>query len=502
MLDGMNTQKGAGRLAVYVSVGCVLLFAGAALGGGTQPAEGEIKVTRNFAAELNASVLAMKEEDRAWPVYRDEMEPLRAEIGELDLATIRVPSDPRWGEARALVKKHAAALEKVRRASELPRLGYLLQDVPDPVVAELAAKRLGEEFDNGAGSENPVLMSVQFSYLSTARVLANMLAVDACVALDEGDKARLADDLLSMVRAAAHMRENAVQLGDLTSCAMLGYCVGVVNETLDSKPDLLTSESLREVGDALREFPAGESGERIRARTDYQRLVLLDALQRVYSDDGNGVGKLMAESIPLLDELAGQADENGGPGRLEKLLAEAPPFATMFWERQATRKETVDEFDRLMRESQWAKPMWEWDKPRGEAEPLKSQQQMWRLKYTVLAIMMPAVERAGQLAEIVTQRRDAACAAVAVELFRRAEKRWPTSWAELVPAYLKEAPKDRFTGKALGFAEREGRPVIYSFGDDRDDDKGEFGKGAGVWTPPGEAKNEGDWVFWPPAVGR
>src|SRR5262249_3052447 len=74
------------------------------------------------------------------------------------------------------------------------------------------------------------------------------------------------------------------------------------------------------------------------------------------------------------------------------------------------------------------------------------------------------------------------CAIVmlAAERFRQERSAWPTSIAELCPAYLKAVPKDPFDGNALRYKRLADSVVIYSIAKKRSDAGGKLfrpGKG-------------------------
>jgi len=73
--------------------------------------------------------------------------------------------------------------------------------------------------------------------------------------------------------------------------------------------------------------------------------------------------------------------------------------------------------------------------------------------------------------KIVAKLR-AARTALAIEAFREAQKRLPESLDELVPGYLKAVPLDPFDGKPLRLKKRDKGYVVYSIGQDAEDDGG------------------------------
>lgn len=64
-------------------------------------------------------------------------------------------------------------------------------------------------------------------------------------------------------------------------------------------------------------------------------------------------------------------------------------------------------------------------------------------------------------------------AALAIERYRLDNGRYPTQWAELIPAYLAAPPEDPCQGAPLGYSYSSNGYLIYSFGLDQDDDHGQ-----------------------------
>jgi hypothetical protein len=118
----------------------------------------------------------------------------------------------------------------------------------------------------------------------------------------------------------------------------------------------------------------------------------------------------------------------------------------------------------------------------------------------------------------VRAERDALVTAIALRLHHRRAGSWPGSLTELTPHLLPEVPRDPFTGDGMKYLVREGRPVLYSVGTDRDDDGGvlpaarprktltDVLRRVSEWHPPQRRAEwreagrlpDGDWVLWPP----
>ena len=102
---------------------------------------------------------------------------------------------------------------------------------------------------------------------------------------------------------------------------------------------------------------------------------------------------------------------------------------------------------------------------------------------------------------------DATEVVIALVLFHRRHGVWPQTLEELVPDLLPAVPPDRFDGHPLRYFVRDGKPILYSIGVDRDDDGGRPANVARLRlmrhgpTKPDQhqsADEDGDWILWPP----
>ena len=103
--------------------------------------------------------------------------------------------------------------------------------------------------------------------------------------------------------------------------------------------------------------------------------------------------------------------------------------------------------------------------------------------------------------------RYVACAAIAAELFHRANKRWPTSAAELAPFNGGKAPADPWADAPIRMAEDKDGFRMWSVGRDGKDDGGgnlrtlDAGGAIVTSTSPNHSDLRGqpmDWVWFAP----
>jgi len=159
-------------------------------------------------------------------------------------------------------------------------------------------------------------------------------------------------------------------------------------------------------------------------------------------------------------------------------------------------------------------PLWQWQPSSAQAEiKAVSARLSQKLRFFPLVLLLPGLDDAFLVSELRTQEHDAAWAAIALELHHRRTGEWPASLDELTPDLLPKLPIDRFTGEPLRYCLVEGRPLLYSCGTDRDDDRGVRPAGrdrvAQAWSDAAKldattvatawaVEHDGDWILWPP----
>jgi hypothetical protein len=92
--------------------------------------------------------------------------------------------------------------------------------------------------------------------------------------------------------------------------------------------------------------------------------------------------------------------------------------------------------------------------------------------HILLHIMMPALSRVTTISVRIIAHLRTARAGLAIERYRLASGELPDTLEELVPTYLEAVPKDPFDGKDLRYKKLETGFVVYSIGEDGNDDGG------------------------------
>lgn len=445
----------------------------------------EVKITRNFAAEYNARVLAVPEAQRAWPRYREATELLADDFKQFDPDALATPGDEQWPALVEFTKKHAAAIEQIRRASELPALGYITTDASD----EDAMRGTADVAPRG----NPRVNELKFYAIGRCRMIVRVLRADAIVARERREGARVADDLLSMLRVGNHVFGQPMVVAGPVGFAVLTNWCDLFLDTVARCPELFEEADLRAIFVALEGFAGGGL---LRMPVAPMRDEILDFVQRAYTDDGAGDGRMTDAGVAELDRLAAPAEPVEPRGSLRRMLDEQPLFRQRFWATIATRRQLLDEAESLFARCAARDPFWRRDQWGGIPDDPE-----WKTKFAPLAILSPGYLYP-QRSERTIQLRDAALVVIAIDLYRREARAWPESLDRLVPRFIRSIPPDRIDGNPLRYRLGPDGPVLYSMGADEDDDGGR------PTDPPGAASDwrsfkprdppDGDWVLWRP----
>ncbi len=356
-----------------------------------------------------------------------------------------------------------------------------------------------------------------------------MLDADARVAATEEDSLRVIADLKAMIRIAEQLREPpATFVEQLISVAIFRQAMATTGRLLEDHADIFSQQQLRDLAHMIATSPAGVP----QVDFEFERLMFADLLQRIYTDDGHGDGRVTPEGLDVLDSLSGSPRltvqklsraAHDSDTATTTLAAAAflmgPGVGAMIGGRRENQELYDSLFDEAIRAHQG--PPWEWDEQQVH-QPVERLRELTRdetgkLRYAPVYFFSPAISGMYHAAEQTNQLRDAIEVAIALVIWKKEHDAWPKSLADLVPDLLPAVPPDRLDGQPLRYTLRDGKPVLYSIGNDRDDDGGrEFEPPAGVHTAPIngfgplgpdeaklfqlEAYYNGDWILWPPSA--
>ena len=474
-------------------------------------------IKRNYLAEWNAAMLATPEADRAAPLYAKANRAIAAAPGLKDGVRFMVERDPierGYAVSKAFLESNPQLVPLIRDATRKARMGLVLSDA-DP----------GQEWsmlgNDGAGTphpkeatQNPVLMGVLLPHLGAMRQMARILSQDAAIAVQAGDPARVIEDWSALSRMARHASEDGTLIGQLVGVALLDMWFKDVIGVMQAKPDLFSASQLRALAHTIAAASLRERPGDFKLSFAREQDMLDDFVQRTFTDDGRGGGRLAPRGLAELG-ASFMPELTDGPAVIMRnnrgglSVGPAAPLAVVW---SAGRRETVDAYRDLLGayEAQRAIPLWD----RAAPSPLSAATHKYDLgngpsRFFVLQALWPSFERMITVERELTQARDVAMVSVALVAYRSAHGMWPATLDELIPSYLPSVPVDGFDGKPLKYRLVDGAPLLYSIGLDFEDNQGKVAPTEGAARelermspaavmPPGAAKC--DVVYWPRPV--
>jgi hypothetical protein len=390
-------------------------------------------------------------------------------------------------------------------------MGFVLGPGGSAFDAELWPAR--QAATAGIDPMDPSLGAIALLHLNEIRELARVLDVDARLAQQQNDAPRLVQDIQAMLGMSRQTTGGFLVEG-LVGVGIASLAAQRIELVLDTSPGLLSSSDLTDLAHLL-------SGPNVTAdlvKLDTERMFFADVMQRTYTDDGAGDGRLTPAGMRFLVAQSTPRGETAlEPTMLfsDELQNSVGPAAMLVIGSRRGMQATYDQYMDAL-EAQHHRPAREADWR--VADDLVAQ---WRSSAVTqarclpLVIMAPSLNRLSTTAERYLGRRDGVLIGIALELHRRQHGSYPQSLVELTPKLLPQVPVDRITGDPLYYVLVVGRPVVYSVGADRDDDGGRVpvdpravppmhGErrdphpmpwGAAEWSPAAYVF-DGDWVIY------
>ena len=298
-------------------------------------------ISVDYFALLNETAAAVPEVERAWPLYREagialRLNPIPSRIfWDEEITEPTWPDQEGWNHYILWLEKHASTLETIYKASTKSGLGHVLSNRVSEEDKELWPERYA--LQQGADQAEGFSILVLMPPLAPMRSMVQLLSIDAKNAAANGDAKRCLSDFATMLAIGTHVREHPLLLSDLVSFSIYNLTFSTVDEIMEHDRTLFSSTQLDKLA---QEFQGLENNFTI--RFDGERMFILDLLQRVYTDDGNGDGSIIpikgAKLLSHLEIIEGSTSSSLVPS----LLA---PIADMCL---ASRKEMRIEFDRRL----------------------------------------------------------------------------------------------------------------------------------------------------------
>ncbi len=460
---------------------------------------GEPSIKKNYLAPYQARNGAYREDQKSWTVLAEAgnewdhiSNALRNAQTERITDTDRPnrstgmylfpdtdPAHPDFDEIADAVRAFGPQLARLREAARLPVVGLPIGYEMESVEAKDKSWTVGIVEAHQDDYIEHALIGIMLPNLGWSRRLAQVLVFDARLAVIDDHSQRAADDLVACLGLARQCDQQPFMISRLVGMAIQDMVGVKLSELLLNEPGAFTRDQLIALAHANaalnRDWGLDLESERVMFR---------DMLQRVYTDNGHGNGRLTAEGLETTEQFMTRGSSNLGEVRFEKrtLRAAARPLVLAVSNDRNTERRRHEAFLRELE-----RVMDEGPGSVGRLALLDAHLDQRvhdsEIRFSMSDLMSPSFTNAVERNFQNRQLGDATGVMLSLELFRMDHDRLPASLVELVPDYLPAVPQDIMDpGQPVKYAHDDGGGyVLYSVGSDGDDDGG---------TEPDPAPNE------------
>ncbi len=457
---------------------------------------GHPKPKIDYAARLCEKSETIAQADRAWPIYRQawlldpplhidwKPGPVRSNRSLIDSH----PGDPKWNQAIALVQQHRPLVEAARAGGMKPGLGITIRQ-----------RRGFEETQYRAifplRSSGPVVSPWQMGEMDCPETgaiveMVKLLMIDLRWAATQNDPARVVQDYRAITGMFRQIREVPTLIGQLLVVIYLARTDQALAEVIVQNPDLLSQKQYIEL---LHTIPSARDAINVSAESS--RAEMDDLIQRMYTDDDCGDGRLTREGVEYFFRSEWTRDQPPKPSVASALTL--PLLSAGIASRREMTQVVREQYDlldrtfnRTLRQSLTPVP----DEVTQHVQTMRGSL-LTSLHYWPLSVNIPQFTGAGKDLHIARATHDAVIVGLALESYRLANGGYPQALDALVPHYLAAVPLDPLANQPLLYTLRDGHPVIYARGREGVDHGGVRPKTTAGY---GDIPETGDWVLYPP----
>jgi len=315
-----------------------------------------------------------------------------------------------------------------------------------------------------------VIMDDLMKNLSSYRQVARALNWRSRYKAYEGDVASALDDCVYLVKFGRHQEGKGLLIEQLVGIAIEAMAYGSISMIME-KVDV-PADTLENIQEQLQEEFARHHDV---INLEGEKAFLYDYIQRSFTDDGKGGGRMLARGLPVA-----VGDWKSGLWR----------FVTLSYPDRKEVTAKVDQYYQLV-EQVFDETPW-----RARLEDESEKYMEITGDSFLLRITAPAHGRLVQLEWRVKTMRLGLLTVLALARYEKEKSEYPESLDVLVEAgYLKDMPNDPYSDGPLVYKKTDESFILYSLGENLSDDGGQVFR-----DDEGKIKqwaSEGDWVFWP-----
>jgi hypothetical protein len=449
---------------------------------------GAPSIKRNYIAELNAQNDGYSENEKAWSVYRSvDIEWQRLTYASWQQQLIENPDlnkglyrssvlYPLYGteavhtnrdEAAAMVRLFEPQLAQLREAAHRPVSGMVLSDSIERVEIEPGVWVTDPIMPSSDPKQQGTLTTLLLPELGMIRQYAMLLMADTKLAMGEGDWDRAHSDLIASLSMSRQVNRTGFLINHLVAIAIRDQTSSTLETIFAEYPEAFSRDQLIELTHA---FALNQT--HVTMKLDAEMMFFDDILQRAYTDDGHGNGRLTHKGMQILFDggYLDPSDQVQRPIDLENVKQSLTgPISMIAIEDRKSQflkhRAIIDQVYRVLR-----------DGPEYLGLVSGSETQLERetgLFKSPVELLMPALSQALEREFISIMSVEATLTMLAIEIFKRDHGQYPETLHELVPQYLPELPNDYFNpGHSIQYVIYGDGYQLYSAGTDGDLDGG------------------------------
>ena len=326
----------------------------------------------DYLADFNKTAIATPEDQRAWPIYRDAL--LAMGVGRArdspNFSILEIldskPGDPNWTKLESFLKNHSDSFAKLREATARRNLGFVAStshadfSEKDRELFGVKVNKEEIELSKLRTLEDRWTIATLLPHMIHLKDSGMLLAADARRAAAAGDGNTALADIRAMFGVSRHCEEFAALICLLVGDAIQSNARHTIQDILTANPKLWSNDQLRDLAHQI-------AAAQIDWRRGFQgeRSCFYDCMQRVYTDNGNGDGRLALQVSK--DQNLFQLIESvstGGPANASMFANAGVAFFALPAANMAIagRKEMTAEYDRITDRAlaRLGEPYWSW----------------------------------------------------------------------------------------------------------------------------------------------
>jgi len=320
-------------------------------------------------------------------------------------------------------------------------------------------------------SKDGIVTEISLPELNEFRKLSRAITWGAKLNAAQGNIDKAIADVITCYRFGLHVTDTSFLVEQLTGIAFRAGAVQTAFIILDRTE--MGQASMKSLQRQIEQLSIDESYiPDMRA----EKFMMLDIIQRVFTDDGKGDGRI-STSAEILSMISDYLE----PTLTQEELQSFP---------ELQRRQTTESVEKLYEYFEFVgqKTPWQWKNE--QINPDKGIEKITEGNIFVQKFC-PAFVRVTQILARERAKTDALITTLALFRYKTDKGQLPEKLDVLVSAgYLNALPTDPFSGSPFVYKQLGNDFMLYSFGLDCDDD-------GGTRSKRGAGKQGGDLVFWP-----